>query len=247
MSGDHFSPVADKYASFRPSYPDELFDWLASIAPRRKLAWDCGSGSGQATVALAAHFEQVLGTDISAAQLASAPAHANVEYRVASAEVSGLPDHSADLVTVAQAMHWFDLPAFYAEVQRVLEPQGVIAVWGYNRLQIDDSGLQTVLDRFYAETIGSYWPPERAHVENAYRDLPFPFTRIAAPPFALRKEWSREHLLGYLRSWSAVARFQAANGFDPVSELAEEMGAYWQEGKVHQIEWPLFMHVGRKA
>jgi SAM-dependent methyltransferase len=245
MTSDHFTPVAESYKAFRPSYPEEMFAWLAGLAPGRDLAWDCGAGSGQATVPLAAHFTHVLGTDISAAQLASAPSHANVEYRVTPDEASGLADHSVDLITVAQALHWFDLPKFYSEAKRVLKPHGIIAVWGYNRLQIDDAGLQIVLDRFYTETIGSYWPPERVHVESAYRDLPFPFTRIDAPPFALRKEWSREHVVGYLRSWSAVARLQAANGFDPVSELAEEMGAYWQEGKMHQIEWPLFVHVGR--
>lgn len=245
MSSDHFSPLATQYKLFRPAYPDELFDWLASVAPQRKLAWDCGAGNGQATISLASRFELVLGTDISAAQLASAPSHANVEYRVMPPETSGLPDHSADIVTVAQALHWFDLPKFYAEVRRVLKPNGVIAAWGYNRLQIDHAGLQQVIDRFYDETIGAYWPPERVHVENSYRDLAFPFTRISHPPFALHKEWTREHLLGYLRSWSAVGKFQAANGFDPVNELADEISAYWQEGKTYRIEWPLFMHVGR--
>lgn len=179
MGTDHFTPLAAQYKSFRPAYPDELFDWLASIAPQRKLAWDCGAGNGQATIPLASRFELVLGTDISAAQLASAQSLANVEYRVMPAETSGLPDHSADIVTVAQALHWFDLPKFYAEVRRVLKPQGIIAAWGYNRLQIDHAGLQQVLDRFYDETIGAYWPPERVHVENNYQDLAFPFTRIS--------------------------------------------------------------------
>ena len=230
---------------FRPTYPEELFDWLAGIAPQRKLAWDCGAGSGQAAVALAARFEQVLGTDISAAQLASAPVLADVEYRVAPAEASGLPDHSVDLITVAQALHWFDLPKFYAEAQRVLTPHGIIAAWGYNRLQIDRPELQQLFDHFYDKTIGAYWPPERVHVENGYRDLPFPFRRIAAPHFSLRKKWTREHLFGYLRSWSAVGRFQAANGYDPVTGFAEHIGALWPEGKTHCVEWPLFLHVGR--
>lgn len=245
MSANHFSPLAAQYASFRPSYPDELFNWLASIAPRRNLAWDCGAGSGQATAALAARFDRVLGTDISSAQLALAPALANVEYRVTPAESSGLPDSSTDLVTVAQAMHWFDLPKFYAEVQRVLKPHGVIAAWGYNRLRIGDGELQRIVDRFYEETIGAYWPPERVHVESGYCDLSFPFARIAAPPFSLHKEWPREHLLGYLRSWSAVGRFKAANGYDPVDALAGEIAPYWPEGKTMRVEWPLFMHVGR--
>jgi SAM-dependent methyltransferase len=245
VSSDHFTPVAGQYATFRPSYPDELFDWLAGIAPQRAMAWDCGAGSGQATVALAARFAQVLGTDISAAQMASAPALANVEYRVTPAEASGLPDHSTDLVTVAQALHWFDLPKFYAEVRRVLKPQGVIAAWGYNRLLIDQPEVQRIVDRFYEETIGSYWPPERVLVENSYRDLPFPFARIAAPGFSLHKDWTPEHLLGYLRSWSAVGRFKAANGYDPVDALAGEVAPYWPEEKSYRVEWPLFMHVGR--
>ena len=245
MSADHFTPVAGQYASFRPGYPDELFDWLAGIAPQRAMAWDCGAGSGQATVALAARFQHVLGTDISAAQLASAPALASVEYRVTPAEASGLPDRSTDLVTVAQALHWFDLSKFYAEVRRVLKPQGVIAAWGYNRLLIDQPEVQRSVDRFYEETIGSYWPPERVHVENGYRDLPFPFACIAAPGFSLHKDWTCEHLLGYLRSWSAVGRFKAANGYDPVDALAGEIAAHWPEEKTMRVEWPLFMLAGR--
>jgi len=245
MSADHFTPVAGQYATFRPGYPDELFDWLAGIAPQREMAWDCGAGSGQATVALAARFAQVLGTDISAAQLASAPALASVEYRVTPAEASGLPDRSTDLVTVAQALHWFDLSKFYAEVRRVLKPQGVIAAWGYNRLQVGQPEVQRIVDCFYEETVGSYWPPERMLVENSYCDLDFPFSHIAAPQFSLHKDWTREHLLGYLRSWSAVGRFKAANGYDPVDALAGEIAAHWPEGKMMRVEWPLFMLVGR--
>jgi SAM-dependent methyltransferase len=245
MGADHFTPVAGQYATFRPNYPDELFDWLADIAPQRGLVWDCGAGSGQASVALASRFERVQATDISAAQLAAAPPRDNIEYRLASAEASGLQDHSADIVTIAQAMHWFDLPQFYAEVERVLKPGGIIAAWGYNRLQIDHAGLQKTLDVFYEDTIGAYWPPERLHVESNYRDLPFPFQRIAVPEFALYTEWSREHLLGYLRSWSAVGRFQAARGFDPVELVAAEIGAHWPEGETRLIKWPLFMHAGR--
>ncbi|MBI5005770.1 MAG: class I SAM-dependent methyltransferase [Nitrosomonadales bacterium] len=242
---DHFTPVATQYATFRPSYPDELFDWLADVAPQRGMAWDCGAGSGQATVALAQRFAQVIGTDLSGAQLAAAPALPNVEYCTASAESSGLADGSVDLVTVAQAMHWFDLPKFYAEVRRVLRPRGVLAAWGYNRLLIAQPEVQKLVDYFYEEKIGAWWPAERVHVENGYRDLPFPFARIAAPQFSLHKNWSREQLLGYLRSWSAVARFKAANGGDPVDALAEEIAPYWPEGLTMKVEWPLFMHAGR--
>jgi SAM-dependent methyltransferase len=245
MSADHFTPVAGQYAAFRPTYPAALFDWLASLTPQHALAWDCGAGNGQASAPLAQRYEQVLATDLSAAQLAAAPRLPNVEYRATPAEASGLAEHCADLVTVAQAMHWFDLPGFHAEVRRVLKPQGVIAVWGYNRLLLPDAAVQQAVDRFYEEKIGSYWPPERVHVENGYRDLTFPFARIATPHFALTQTWSREQLLGYLRSWSAVARFKAAHGYDPVDALAAEIAALWPQGKTLQVEWPLFLHAGR--
>ena len=247
MSGDHFTPLAQHYAAFRPAYPEALFDWLASLAPQHRVAWDCGAGSGQATAPLAARFGHVVATDISAAQLAAAPPLPHVEYRVASAEASGLPDHSVDLVTVAQAMHWFDLPRFHAEVRRVLQPQGVIAVWGYNRLLLGDTALQQVLDGLYENTLGAYWPPERAHVENGYRDLPFPWDRIDAPRFTLQQSWTREQLLGYLRSWSAVGRFIADRGYDPVDEVAVALSALWPQGMQRSVEWLLFIYAGRTA
>lgn len=247
LSADHFSAVAGQYAASRPTYPDELFDWLAGIAPRRELAWDCGAGSGQATVPLAARFRRVIATDLSAAQLAGAPALPNVEYRAAPAEASGLPDRCADLVTIAQAMHWYDPAKFHAEVRRVVRAGGIIAAWGYNRLHIAQARVQGIVDEFYEHTIGGYWPPEREHVENGYRDLPFPYAPIEAPPFILRKEWTRAQLLGYLRSWSAVARFKAANAHDPVDALDGMLAAHWPDGKAMVVEWPLFMHVGRVA
>lgn len=245
MSKDHFTPVASQYAAFRPTYPEELFDWLASIAPQRDAVWDCGAGSGQATAPLSTRFAQVFATDISSAQLASAPQLDNVEYRIAPAELSGLANKSVDLVTIAQAMHWFNLPDFYAEVRRVLRPGGAIVAWGYNRLLVNDEALQKALDYFYTETIGAYWPPGREHVETAYRDLPFPFERITTPDFSLHKDWSLEHLLGYLRSWSAVARYQATHGLDPVSQLAEEITPLWGAAVLQPIRWPLFLHAGR--
>lgn len=245
MADDHFTAVAGQYATFRPTYPEALFDWLASIAPGQQQAWDCGAGSGQATVPLSRRFGHVLATDISEAQLAAAPRLPNVEYRIAPAEASRLPDASADLITVAQAMHWFELPRFYAEVRRVLKPGGVIAVWGYNRLLLPDAAIQSAIDHFYEHTIGAYWPAERVHVENGYRDLDFPFPRIAPPHFALTQQWQRAQLCGYLRSWSAVGRFKAAHGHDPVDELERILAAHWPEEKVMTVEWPLFVHCGR--
>jgi ubiquinone/menaquinone biosynthesis C-methylase UbiE len=247
MSADHFSPVASQYATFRPDYPPALFDWLAGLVPQHECVWDCGAGSGQATVHLAARFTHVVATDVSSAQLAGAPALPNVEYRVAPAEDAGLPDASCDLVTVAQAMHWFDLPTFYTEVKRVLKPHGAFVAWGYNRLLVEDAAIQSAVDHFYSETVGPYWPPERSIVENGYRDLPFPFIRLPTPELFLHKDWAREQLAGYLRSWSAVARFEAANGHNPVDALDNEIAVLWPDRSAQHMVWPMFILAGRIA
>lgn len=242
----HFDRVSRHYAEHRPTYPAELFAWLAAQCPRRALAWDCGTGSGQAAVDLAAHFAQVVATDVSAAQIAQARPCAGVDYRVAPAEASGLGDATVDLVTVAQALHWFDLPAFYREVQRVLAPGGLLAAWTYGILHLPDPALDAPLQHFYHQVVGPWWPAERRHVETGYRDLPFPFPRLATPAFALQAQWSLAQLAGYLRSWSATARYIENNPTDPVDDLLVELAPHWPDSHEKQrIEWPLSLHVGR--
>jgi len=242
---DHFAPVSDAYASFRPRYPAALFTWLASIAPARGLAWDCACGTGQASIDLAQHFAQVIATDASAAQLAGATPRANVEYRLAPAEASGLAPASLDLVVVAQALHWFDLPRFYDEVRRVLKPGGVLAVWSYGRQTLDDVAVDAHVQRFYADTVGPYWPPERELVEQGYRTIPFPFTELATPELALTARWSLAHLLGYFRSWSATGRYIAAHGADLVVALSDELSRVWGEPDNERlVTWPLTLRAG---
>ena len=163
---DHFSSASGRYAAFRPDYPATLYDWLAGQCAEHDIAWDCATGSGQAAQGLAPHFRCVVATDASAEQIRHAATHPDIDYRVAPAEASGLVDHSVDLVTVAQAAHWFDLPRFYAEVARVLKPGGVIALWGYGRMVLPGE-LDAPFQRFYEETVGSYWPPERALIDDA--------------------------------------------------------------------------------
>lgn len=243
---DHFAPVAGSYADYRPTYPPALFQWLASLMTRHALAWDCACGSGQASVDLAEHFERVVATDASAAQIQGAIPHPRIDYRVAPAESSGLPDASADLVTVAQALHWFNLEEFYAEVRRVLHPGGVLAVWTYGVLQVEGEAIDPLVQNFYHNVVGPYWPPERAHVEDGYRSLPFPFAQIEAPPFAMQASWSLPQLLGYFRSWSATGRYLAQKGQDPVAVLEGQLTPLW--GKPEQqrlIRWPLSLRVGR--
>jgi SAM-dependent methyltransferase len=243
---DHFAPVAASYADFRPTYPAALFAWLATLVPRHELAWDCAAGSGQASLDLATHFALVVATDASQAQLDAAPPHPRIEYRVAPAEASGLPDAAVDLVTVAQALHWFDLAGFYAEVRRVLQPGGVLAVWTYGVLTVEGAAVDALVQHFYHDTVGPYWPAERRHVETGYRSLPFPFREIAAPPFAMAARWTLPQLLGYFRSWSATGRFIAATGQDPVAALAERLAPLWGDPQQPRtVTWPLSLRVGR--
>src|SRR5688572_23497962 len=185
-----FSTVAREYANFRPGYPPELFAWLARICARRDAAWDCGCGSGQASIALAGHFAQVHATDVSPEQIAAAKPHSRVSYAVAPAEHSGLEDASVDLVTVAQALHWFDVAAFYVEARRVARPGALLAVWTYPRPRLADARLDRLFLAFYDEVVGPYWPPERQHVESNYQTLPFPCEEIPHPAFGLGFDWT---------------------------------------------------------
>jgi SAM-dependent methyltransferase len=245
---DHFSRLAAAYASFRPHYPPALFEYLARSCARRELAWDCACGSGQATLDLAYHFASVVATDASAAQIAAAPPRANVSYRVAPAVASGLRDESADLVCVAQALHWFDLEPFYAEVRRVLRARGVLAVWTYGVLHLEGEELDERLQQFYWRTLGPYWPAERKLVEEGYRSLPFAFAEHAPPVFEMQESWSLPQLLGYVRSWSASGRYLERHALDPAVALAESLGSLW--GDAHEprpIRWPLSLRIGTKS
>lgn len=242
---DHFSGVAAGYARFRPGYPPALFAWLAERAPARDAAWDCATGSGQAAVGLAEHFARVVATDASGEQVAHARPHPRVEYRVAPAERSGLDPASVDLVTVAQALHWLDLPAFYREVRRVLRPGGLLAVWSYGNLSLPDERLDRILQAFYHDTLGPCWPPERRLVEEGYASLEFPFAEAAPPPFAMEADLTLADLGGYLRTWSAVKRYAEAHGTDPVEAVEAELRPTWGDpGRPRRVRWPLAIRAG---
>ena len=243
---DYFSAQAATYAAFRPTYPRELFEFVAEIAPRRDVVWDCATGSGQAALALVDDFARVIATDSSAKQLAHAPPHERIEYRVAPAEDCGLPDACADAITVAQALHWFDLDRFYAEVRRVLAPQGVLVIWSYNDAVLDDPVLDTQLQHYNSTTVGPYWPAERQIVRDGYRTVPFPFDRIDAPSFTLKRDWTLAELAGYLRSWSATARYISEHGTDPVVEFERSVLARWGDPtRPRRVSWPLVVLAGR--
>ena len=246
MFKDHFSKQASDYAKFRPRYPREMFDYLGSIAPSRKLAWDCATGNGQAAVELANVFEGVIATDASESQIENAEPHVNVEYRIASAEQSGLPSQSFDLVLVAQALHWLNHDRFYPEVGRVLKENGVFAASAYNLLRTDPP-IKQIVTRYYYDIVGPYWPPERALIEK-FEEIPFPFPERETPKFEIVAEWNLEHLTGYLRSWSSTQRFVASTNRNPLDQIAGELEKAWGDPQqTRRIVWPLTVRVSIKA
>jgi SAM-dependent methyltransferase len=243
-SSDHFSTQASDYAKYRPSYPPELFGWLPSLSSQHDLVWDVGTGSGQAAVALAEHFRQVVATDLSTEQIANAKRHERVTYCVQPAEKSALANATVDLVTIAQALHWFDFDRFYAEVRRVLRPGGAIVAWTYALNEVTPH-IDTIVRRFYVEVVGPYWPPERAHIEAGYLSLPFPFEELATPSIAMQTQWAAADYVGYLRTWSATQRYFKAVGVDPVPLIAEELASAWGD-TVRPVTWPLRIRAGRR-
>lgn len=240
---DHFSTHAADYATYRPTYPRELVDYLASLAARRDHAWDVGCGTGQLSLLLGEAFARVTATDASAEQIAKATAHPRVRYAAAPAEHTDIHATSVDLITVGQAAHWFDLPAFYGEVRRVAKADAVVALITYGIIEADGE-LGRLLDHFYHQVVWPYWPAERKHVESGYRDLPFPFAELKAPPIAMRATWNAQELLGYVSTWSAVRPAQKALGPEPFARFGDEVQST-MSGQRMEIRWPLALRVGR--
>lgn len=243
---DHFSEHAQAYRRFRPGYPDALFRYLSELSPDLDRAWDCGTGNGQAAVALAAHFREVIATDASAEQLAHAGGPVNVRFDVAGAEASGLAAASVDLITVAQAFHWFDQPRFFAEAERVLRGGGILAIWTYGVMHVDPV-VDALIQRFYRDIVGPYWPPERAQVDAGYADARLPFPELEVPYFEMSAQWPLEAVLGYLRTWSATQRYIRERGEDPTEGLRRALTRAWPQTDVPRtVTWPLQVRVARK-
>ena len=240
---DRFSTDSQAYANFRPGYPDALIECMLAQTPRRNRAWDCGTGNGQLAAMLAPHFTQVDATDISATQLAQAPTIANVVYSRQPAEQTQFPDHIFDLITIAQAIHWFDFEHFYTEVRRVAAPDARIAVIGYPLLSINPK-VDFVVQHLYAGILKDYWDPERHYLDEDYRTIPFPFEELPTPQFASQYDWNFEQLIGYLNTWSAIKNFQKVNELNPLQLVEADLKNAWGAAETLQFTFPMILRLG---
>lgn len=244
-SSDHFSCQSAEYSLYRPGYPHMLFEYLASLCAGLELAWDCATGNGQAAIGLARYFRQVIASDSSAEQINKATPHETIDYIVASAEQSGIESQCVDLIMVAQALHWFDLDLFYPEAKRVLKPEGVLAVASYQLPRIKPD-IDAIIDELHHDIIGAYWPPERCHVDNAYRDIALPLAEIPSSGWQMEHNWTLAEFLGYLQSWSAVVYFEREQHQNPVDLIKRKLGGLWGEAdSKKRICWPLTLRTGK--
>ena len=239
---DHFSAHAATYASFRPRYPLALFHWLALISPGTALAWDAGTGNGQVATGLVTRFSRVVATDASADQIRLADTHARIDYHVAQYE-SGIADHAAQLVTVGQALHWFDADAFCREARRVLQPGGVLAAFAYVHSRVS-TAVDLVVRQHHDVTLGHYWPPEHHWIHDEYRSIALPIDELVVPPFELREEWTLAEYTGFLRSWSGTQRLIAARGEEPIRAFEQTLAEAWGVLDRRTVTWPLLLRAG---
>lgn len=242
---DYFSLQSKEYARHRPSYPDAMFDYLASLVPSKELAWDCGTGNGQAALALAGRFKRVIATDASTSQIENAFPHKRISYRVEQSEKTTISSNSVDLITVGTAVHWFDFNLFYAEVRRVSKPGGILAVWTYS-FPIIEPEIDRWLEDFYWKTLSGFWPERIHYLEERYKTLPFPFEEIQPPEFEMEATWSVDDLIGFLASWSAVRKLVQAQGKVAFEGPVKELERIWgKQTKERAIRWPLYFRIGK--
>ncbi len=242
---DYFSKQASEYTRYRPHYPGPLFQYLAELTIEHQLAWDCATGSGQAALGLTPYFDEIIATDASEKQITNAILHSKITYLVSPAERTEIDSNAIDLIVVAQALHWFDLDKFYGEVKRVLKAGGVIAAWSYGLLRISPP-VDELIDKFYVDVVGPFWPPERKLVDDGYRSIPFPFQEFTSPAFSMEANWSLDHLLGYIGTWSSIQKFKEQNKANPLKGFARDLKQVW--GRLEdekRVRWPINMRVGK--
>ncbi|MFA6237836.1 MAG: class I SAM-dependent methyltransferase [Bacteriovorax sp.] len=238
---DLFSVQSGDYAKYRPTYPPELFSYLAGLSQHRDVAWDCGTGNGQAAVELAGYFNKVIATDLSEKQILEAKKHSKILYKVSTAENFEC-NEKIDLITVAQAFHWFNHKSFAEVVGRVARSGGHLAVWTYAVANITPE-VDAVVDELYNGILKGYWEPERAHVESGYKNIIMPFKEISHPDFEMNAEWSLEHFIGYLSTWSALQSYIKKNEHNPLEETARKLEIAWGRQNLRKISWPLGLRI----
>lgn len=241
---DNFSSNSGNYAKYRPDYPQELFDYIGTLVKHKNCAWDCGTGNGQVAAKLAETFQNVMATDISANQLENAPRKPNISYSVQPAERTDFPDSFFDLIIVAQAIHWFDFEVFYKEVKRTAKPDAYLVATGYGLLNISPE-IDAVILHFYDEIIGKYWDAERKYIDENYQTIPFPFEEIDVPAMENRLEWTFDHLIGYLETWSAVKHYIRENQQNPVELIRAALETAWGEEETRSVVFPLLLRIGK--
>jgi len=241
---DNFSIQSDRYAKYRPGYPAGLYGFLLSLVQGRQAAWDCGTGNGQVATELSKFFDRVYATDISEQQLKNAVRKDNIYYSVERAESTSFADNSFDLITVAQAIHWFDFESFYKEVSRTCRPNGILAVIGYGLIRTDNE-IDKAIDGFYHDVIGPYWDKERKYVDENYGTIPFPFKEIETPVLKNTVEWTLEEFTGYVDTWSAVQHYIKAKNQNPVPLINSELRKIWAEGSVKKVQFPILLRVAK--
>ena len=240
---DIFSKQSDGYAKYRPGYPKELFDFILKHPEKRIAAWDCATGNGQTAKELAKHFEQVYATDISSKQLANAEQLPNIFYSLQPAEQTNFENSSFDLITVSQALHWLKFDKFYTEIKRVAKPGAWLAVWMYELLKISPE-IDKLIRQHQFKTLATYWEYQRKYVDDNYTTIPFPFNEIKCPSFQMQYEWTIEELEGYLNTWSALQKFIATHGNNPVNELIQKIKPFWTATKM-TIIFPIHVRMGQ--
>jgi ubiquinone/menaquinone biosynthesis C-methylase UbiE len=243
---DYFSGHSKIYAAFRPTYPKALYEFIYSHLGEKNAAWDCATGNGQVATYLAKEFKHVHATDISTQQIEQAVQASNITYQVSPAEKSDFENKQFDLITVGQALHWFDRMLFFKEAQRTLKPNGLLAVWGYANLQIDPH-IDVRFNYFYENVVGPYWDNARRLVEQEYKTISFPFAEISSPKFEIQVEWDLNQFAGYLTSWSATQKFIRANGYNPVGNFIPSLKDLWKENELKSVTFPVFVRLGRNA
>ncbi len=241
---DNFSQHATQYALYRPDYPEVLYSYILGLCKERKIAWDCGTGNGQVATKLSEYFEQVYATDISEKQLSNAIKKENIHYSLQPAERTSFSKNFFDLIVVAQAIHWFDFDLFYQEVKRTIKPNGLLIVVGYGLLKVNPE-IDEIINTFYHNTIGPYWDAERHYIDEEYKTIPFPFEELSGPDMLSILDWSFEHFMGYINTWSAVQHFIKEKGYNPVEQLAQDILPFWPEQEIKKVSFPILLRAGK--